>query len=444
MRILMVSIYPPQRDGIAQYAIQEVRALRAEGHEVDVCSPEPSAAHMHLDLRSRRGPYALARRVAGYDRVIVQWHPAIFYNVPVTPAERRRVAFGLLFAFRRAASVEVRVHEFDIAGAHDGSIASRLTRTLWRSVDRITVHTEGERHDFAEAYELPESRIDVVEHGATFVRRANATRHEARAELGLPPEAFVFLSIGFLQPHKGFDRAVRAFRGLDTAGCRLEVVGSLRLEDPEYVQYVDELRALVDATPGVALHEHYVSDEEFDLWLVACDVVVLPYRMIWSSGVCARAELYGRRVIATRVGGLEHQVVDGTVLVDGDAELAAAMRAAAGREVATAEAWPTGADRAAIQAEVRRRAATRRPPGTPARAEDPAEPLRHLPRLELPPPVSVHTGVTTLKRVVRKLTRWQLDPIVEQVNDLARAAAGAHPADPSGTGSPAPAERPEP
>jgi glycosyltransferase involved in cell wall biosynthesis len=27
----------------------------------------------------------------------------------------------------------------------------------------------------------------------------------------------MFLSIGFIQPHKGFDRAIRAFRGLPNA-----------------------------------------------------------------------------------------------------------------------------------------------------------------------------------------------------------------------------------
>ena len=125
----------------------------------------------------------------------------------------------------------------------------------------------------------------------------------------------------------------RAFAGLGEHGCRLEIVGSLRLEDNEFVAYVDELRDLTDATPGATLHEEYVSDAEFDVWLVAADVLVLPYRLIWSSGVCERAALYDRPVIASRTGGLADQVTTNATLVEDDAELAAAMRSVAGFEV---------------------------------------------------------------------------------------------------------------
>lgn len=429
MRILMVSIYPPVRDGIAQYAIQEVRALRAAGHHVEVCSPEPSAAHFHLDLSAKRGPYALAKLVGRYDKVIIQWHPAIFYNVPVTPAERRRVALGLLIAFRRAKSVDVRVHEFDVVGAHGAGLASTLTRWMWRSTDRITVHTSTEQHDFSAAYEIAESKIEVIDHGVNFTRRCSATRAEAREELGLPHDSYIFLSIGFLQAHKGFDRAVCAYRGLDPRRATLEIVGSLRVDDPEYVWYVDGLRDLVTATPGATLHEQYVTDNAFDLWLVACDSVVLPYRMIWSSGVGARAELYGRQLIATRVGGLEQQVPEGTVLVDDDEELAIAMRVACGQSEAPNVEWANlaEANQSTIQAEIIRRAASSGSANRIGVARLPAEMRRHVPLLELPATASTRATATLLKRIVRKLTGWELNPIVDRVNELAAAVALARP-----------------
>ena len=81
-RILMISPYPPVRDGIAAYALQTVRALRRQGHSVEVLSPGPSAAHHHLDLVGPRGALALAKRVRDYDRVIIQFHPDFFYPDP--------------------------------------------------------------------------------------------------------------------------------------------------------------------------------------------------------------------------------------------------------------------------------------------------------------------------------------------------------------------------
>jgi hypothetical protein len=141
MRILMVSPYPPLRDGIASYAVQEVKALRAAGHDVEVLSPGPSAAHHHLDLRGPRGPLALAKRVRRSDCVIVQSHPDIFYPHPASERVRLAVTAGLRLAFLRARRVEVRVHEVNYDWGRDGSRHARAFRSLWRRVDEVTVHT---------------------------------------------------------------------------------------------------------------------------------------------------------------------------------------------------------------------------------------------------------------------------------------------------------------
>jgi glycosyltransferase involved in cell wall biosynthesis len=427
-RILMVTPYPPLRDGLAQYAVQEVKRLRAAGNDVEVLSPEPSAAHYHLDLLSRRGPLALAKRVAGYDRVIIQYHPSVFFRPPVTPAQRARVAAGLLLAFRRAGNVELRVHEFDVEGVTGGSLDAVLTRAMWRAARRITVHTESQGDQLARAYGVPRDRIEVVEHGAHFEPRTTATRAEARAQLQLPDDAFVFLSIGFIQPHKGFDRAVRAFGDLGARGCRLEIVGSVRTDDHDYQVHLDDLRGLVGATPGVTLHEGYVSDEQFDTWIVAVDALVLPYRLIWSSSVAERAVLFGRPVIATQVGGLAQQMPPGTRLVADDSELVLAMRESAGDETLSAReivAWPAG-DRDRIQSEIRARAAALRAASPEAAAiSSVSAPVRRIPPLALPDAVSARPGVSTLKRAVRRITGWQLDPVVGQVNRLRSAVIEA-------------------
>jgi glycosyltransferase involved in cell wall biosynthesis len=241
----------------------------------------------------------------------------------------------------------------------------------------------------------------------------------------------MFLSIGFIQPHKGFDRAIRAFGRLggttgDGRPLRLDVVGSVRLEDPAYVEHVDTLRGLSDATPGTGLHLGYVSDEEFDRWIVAADVIVLPYRHIWSSGVIERAALYDRPVIVTRVGGLAAQARADTVVVETDDELAEAMRDAAGIEAPPRPGWDLDAsvDRERVMAEIRARASRERPPALAASVSHPSasQPLRRLPPLPPPPATSARPGAALLKRLQRRLTGWQIDPLVAQVNRLREAA----------------------
>lgn len=443
----MVGPYPPVRDGIAAYTVQKVRALRAEGHDVEVLSPGPSAAHHQLDLRGPRGALALARRVADYDRVIIQFHPDIFYG-PGYPASKRLVeTLALLAMVLRAREVDVVVHEIDYRWGNPKTPDGRAMRVLWRSVHKVLMHTSTEAARFGQGFGIEADHMEVIEHGAGF---SSMTRHDqgsARALLHIPLDATVFLAIGFIQPHKGFDRAIRAFAGIDPERARLYVVGSVRLEHPEYLHHLGILRELAAETAGVELRDGFVSDELFDRWIVAADVVVLPYREIWSSGVIERASLHGRRVIASDVGGLGEQTaaMPGVTLVADDRALRNVMLATIRGSGPAAEppslGWPTDeivdplSFRDSIQAAVRNRGALVRGAkfhaggsgnqSLRARSTSSSAPLRRVPALHVPDPTSARLWAAPVKRLVRRLTAWELDPLVHQINSVQAAAVAA-------------------
>jgi glycosyltransferase involved in cell wall biosynthesis len=74
-----------------------------------------------------------------------------------------------------------------------------------------------------------------------------------------------------------------------------------------------------------------VPSENLQLYLNACDVVVLPYREDLTSGAAMLALSFGRPVVAPRMGTLEELLTDDCgVLYDprSDAALVDAMRAA--------------------------------------------------------------------------------------------------------------------
>ncbi|GAA4745472.1 hypothetical protein GCM10023328_29630 [Modestobacter marinus] len=435
-RILVVSPYPPVRDGIAAYALQTVRALRRQGHHVEVLSPGPSAAHHHLDLVGPRGALALAKRVRDFDRVIVQFHPDFFYPDPASAASRLRESLALAVPFALAARLEVVVHEID--GRHGNPLRpdGLAARRLWALVDEVKVHTLSERDAFIRDFGVSPSRVSLVAHGADFTRHTHLDRTSARASLDVPEDVFVFLAIGFVQPSKGFDRAVEAFDGLASRGARLDVVGSVRVDDPDMLRYEADLADLCATVDGATLHSGYVSDELFDRWIVAADAVVLPYRNIWSSGVLERAGLFGVPVIATRVGGLTEQAAAQTDvrLVEDDDELRRAMvERLPVQELTPTMGWSAAATaddlHAAVQERVRARA-SRRPTAPGARRSaavlDPvvalnSAPLRRLGRLG--PPDTNHRlrPVRLVKRLLRRANAWQIDPLLHQINELQSA-----------------------
>lgn len=423
MKILLITPYPPLRDGVANYSAQLAAALRRGGDEVEVLSPAPSAALSYEQLRTLRGLLRATRRARKAEKVIVQFQPEIFFS------GMRLDLFilswiGLAALFRLSGRVEVVVHELPVPG---GGRAERLRREmlrwLWHQPSRLLVHTETERLQMASAG-VPPERIGVVRHGERFERRSTATRLEARRRLEIDQDAYVFLSIGFLQPHKGFDRAARALQRLSAPNVRLDIVGDVRVYAPEHDLYVQLLRGLADDDPRVHLHEGYVSDLEFDEWIVASDAVVLPYRAIWSSGVAERAALYDRPVVVTSVGGLPEQArADGFVVRDAG-QLVDSMAKLAGSEAREGFRATNGSPSERALATIRHRAEALRdwydpfgelsgPPSTHQDGQDVlVEPLRL-------PDVPAKTGLKPIAlAAVRRFTRWELEPIVKYVNSM--------------------------
>jgi glycosyltransferase involved in cell wall biosynthesis len=465
-RILVVGPYAPYRDGIAAYVVQQVRDLRRAGHHVEVLSPLPSAAHHHLDFASPRAALALQRLARTFDRVVLHFHPDYYFPQPATFRVRTTHGAALGKALRAGPPATLVLHEIDERWGTSRDAAAVALRYFIGSFATLQVHDRAQADELADAFGADRTRIEVVAHGHHFVRHVDDDRASARRALGLDPDAHVSLCIGFVAEHKGFDRAITAFdranqrRPADATVLRsaeLHIVGSPSAGNAAAERYALDLEAMAAVTPGVAVHSGYVSDAAFDRWLAACDLVVLPYRYIWSSGVAERAALFDRPVIATRVGGLDEQLqgVGGSRLVDDDRELAAALvevlteagvLPAVGDGVEAA-VWEVPATRQDVLAEVRRRADDQRGfafvaesseggGGTPAGgpASGAARPggvgralvhLRRIGPLARPIPVSGRPGVTGIKRIQRRLLDWEIEPIIGWVDELRQATQEA-------------------
>jgi glycosyltransferase involved in cell wall biosynthesis len=316
--------------GIAAYADQAVTRLRDDGHEVVVASPEPSSGESVLNV-SRAGAGArLARLAAGVDQLVVQFYPDMLSPPGAPMAVRGRSLLRLARGLRAAPSSELVVHEVNYGEGPAAPILRRIVRAVWKLADVITVHTERERTNFTTAFGIDPGRVRVVSQGQHLVAHTVLNRTAARAALGLPSNGVILVALGFLHPHKGFDRAVDAFRAVADPEARLYVVGSVWREDGDIRRHVEDLKRRSRDTPGVELRETYLSDEEFDRWIVAADALVLPYREGWSSNVMERGLLYDRPVIMSRVGGMAEQGIgrSSVRLVEDDAALVNAVREA--------------------------------------------------------------------------------------------------------------------
>jgi glycosyltransferase involved in cell wall biosynthesis/multidrug transporter EmrE-like cation transporter len=336
VRILVVSSYPPRHCGIGAYAHEQVDRLRAEGHEVTVLSPPDGNGDVRGSFLGGRAFHRAASIGARFDRIVVHFQPALYYR-PRAPVSKIATSLALLeLVLRRRPKVELLVHEADPPKLWRPDYA--LLRWCFRFAGTVSFHTEAERRTLERDYRVG-VRSAVVPH---LARVSAPPREEARRRLGLVERGPVYLCAGFLQPSKGFDRAVDAFARAGVNGSSLYILGSVRDPTPENLRYARSLAERARAVPGVTLIDRFVPDDEFDLWVVAADWVVLPYRRAWSSGVLARAHALGTPSIVSGVGGLAEQADEHDVVARDDGEL---VRAFAGpvRPIAGAEGPETPA-----------------------------------------------------------------------------------------------------
>ena len=322
----MVTPFAPYRDGIATYAVQELRELRTSGHpraDVDVLSPLPSAARWHLRLGGPRAMMRLAAKAKSYDKTIIHFAPDMLFGGCGSAAHRVAV-WAALAGLARSTSLDLRIHEIEYGPLEHNPLERRAAKLAFDLADRVTVHTPAERDRLDELLGIGD-RLEVIDHGRDFRAAVVTSPAEARAELGLPRDRFLFVAIGFLQHHKGFDLAVDAIQRLPATNAELHIVGSARVDEPEIIDYVDHLARRCAAVPAATLHQRFVSDVEFDLWLQAADAVVLPYREIWSSGVVERARLFETPILASDLPQLRDQAPPGTVFFSDVDELSIAM-----------------------------------------------------------------------------------------------------------------------
>ncbi len=419
MRVLMVSAFPPLRDGIGKYAAAEAQELRRKGHEVEVLSPVPCAAHYVEDMLGGLKFLTLRRYAPRYDRVVLQYHPSRFH-VGRFGLSRTLSDLAMWLVFATTPNLTVVCHEVDYPPEPFSRTRPEILfeRRAWASASEVAFHTARELTMMEERFGVRPNKNVTFREQVAHQPMVHEDRAEARRRLGVPPEAFLFLCVGFIQPHKGFDRAIRAFREVPGDGARLLVVGSLRTETPEHRAHLEELERLAQGDARVKVRHAALSDAEFDRWIVAADRVVLPYREIWSSAVLQRVKLLGTPAIVTDVGGLREQATGRDVVVRDDDELRAAMAVAFGGGAAPGPAVSA----AGAQAFVEKEAARRR--GREAmRERDLAETVRRISEMRLfVPYVAPSTRpvvgplLTFAKRAIRRALRPLLEPLVEQEN----------------------------
>src|SRR5438105_1419892 len=332
----VVVLSSDQRCGIHHYSLAVCEGLRKNGHHVTFVGVR------HLDTADLQHKLRYIRD--DVDTILIEHEAGIFRDVPFVRAlwalKRRgfpvvlsmhelepekfhhyrrlsaalhyRPRYGGLLEWLRMPWVAFRMSDWFIRYrtvlSLMGGLPERLvvhSRRSARWLELLTRHEE-KRDEFP---------LVIMPLEDTELARDATAKRELREQLGLPVDAFVFVSPGFFVARKRYIEVIRALP--DDA---VLVLSGTRSEwEP---RYFDEVMAVARTKPNVIVNTDYDTMGDF---VAASDCVVLFYEDVFQSAVVTQAIWAGLPCIFSTAEGFTPYHGAGVVVRD-TGELANAMR----------------------------------------------------------------------------------------------------------------------
>jgi glycosyltransferase involved in cell wall biosynthesis len=276
-----------------------------------------------LNLRGDHDPRApkwwkVCRVARYYLRLLwytVRAEPEVFHVLWNNKFELLDRTALMLFYRLMGKRIVLTVHNVNIR-RRDGndSALNRLTlRMQYSLADHLFVHTDRMKSELETDFGVPAGKVTVIPLGVNNAVPVTAlSGDEARARLGLQRGERVVLFFGSILPYKGVDVLVEAVAILRREGmpCRLVIAGRPKGGE-QYWAAVEQQIASLSLEDLVVKAIQFVPDEETEVYFKAADVVALPYSHVFQSGVLVLGYSFGLPVIASDVGSLRDDIVEG-------------------------------------------------------------------------------------------------------------------------------------
>ncbi len=208
--------------------------------------------------------------------------------------------------------------------AHNVNQARRDSRDTWLNritlriqyhlADHIFVHTQRMKEELLNDFAVADQFVTVIRHPINNAfPDTSLTSSQAKSRLGLCESDKAILCIGKIKPYKGIELLLPAFQELVSGDqhYRLIIAGEVQKGHDKYLDVLMQAMPAEIEKDRIILKTQFIPDEEMEIYLKAADVLVLPYKDIFQSGVLFLGYSFGLPVIVTDVGSFREEIVEG-------------------------------------------------------------------------------------------------------------------------------------
>ena len=181
-------------------------------------------------------------------------------------------------------------------------LETHYTARLAGMCDKIIAHCDSAKAEMSRKFgDLGNDKITVIPHG-NFVAYYpdQMSSGAAKNKLGLESSKLTFLFLGELRYYKGIIELIGAFDQLGSDKVQLVIAGR-----PHNTRILEEVIHKSESNENIKTHLAYIPDDEIQDYIKASDIMVFPYRHIFTSGGIFLALSFGKSIIAPRLGCID-------------------------------------------------------------------------------------------------------------------------------------------
>ena len=218
------------------------------------------------------------------------------------------ILFNLFLVKLLFGKVVLTVH--DVTSFADENESTIISKFIYNLTDIVLTHNAFSKNEIIKVTSISSNNIYIIPHGnyTPFISIQN-DKNNSKEILNLPKDKTILLFFGMIKKVKGLEILLEAFKKVvDTNSDIVLLIAGKPWEDD-----FDEYQKIIDRnnlSKHIILHTKFIPHEDVKHYYCVSDLVVLPYKKIYQSGVLMMTLSYERPAIVSNLPSLMEVISD--------------------------------------------------------------------------------------------------------------------------------------
>ena len=198
----------------------------------------------------------------------------------------------------------------DIVSFENKKSNNRLSNWIYMKSDKILTHNSFSKKIFDNYFIAPKHGVDIIPHGNYIpFLHIQKDKNKSRDRLSIPKDRTVLLFFGMIKKVKGLEILLESLNNVvdKNPNVLLVIAGRTWENDFSYYQEIIDKNSLSDFC---LIHNKFIPHDDVKHYYAASDLVVLPYKRIYQSGVLMMSLSYEKAVLVSDLEPLTDLIKD--------------------------------------------------------------------------------------------------------------------------------------